>query len=190
MAQHEQAAVEQFADLDARSGGAATGRQPYEAAGDGDGGVAGDDASVAASEGVVEMRERSAPDGAWVASGHGEAPVEVVQERGSEGERGLNGGDAGQVQLGGEPIVESSPEALNAAFGLGSAGRDVADAEFLEGLAELGGSLSPCELFFEGPVVVVAHEGAEAVAIELERQAEGGEHLVEDHSVPMEILLP
>src|SRR3989304_5842357 len=99
---------------------------------------------------------RSAPDGAWVASGHGEAPVEVVQERGSEGERGLNGGDAGQVQLGGEPIVESSPEALNAAFGLGSAGRDVADADFLEGLGEAGGSLSPCELFFEGPVVVEA----------------------------------
>ena len=70
----------------------------------------------------------------WCAT---EASVVVRQEAAQD----LVGGDQivgpGQTQLTGESILEGAPETLDTAFGLGTLGRDVGDAELLQSAAEL-----------------------------------------------------
>jgi len=187
--EYEEAAVEEFAEFDARPGACGARWQLHEAAWDRDGGVAGHGALIAAREGAVELAGRWAPGVARIARGHGEAPAEVLQECRDESERGLDRGDAAEAHFGGEAVVEGSPEALDAALGLRGSGGDVGDGELFEGLAELGGSLPAGELFFHGPVIVIAHEGAEAVAVEFQGQARSREHLAEGHGVSVEILV-
>ena len=67
-------------------------------------------------------------------------------------------------------------------------GLDIADAELLQEAPEVSGVLGAVQFFFERPVVVVAHEDVEAVAVDRERQAVLPEDLVEDDGVAVEIL--
>jgi hypothetical protein len=49
------------------------------------------------------------------------------------------------------------------------------DTEFFQGASELSGRLFSCELFFQGPVGIVALEDRVAVTVEAERDAVGGD---------------
>ena len=79
--------------------------------------------------------------------------------------------DPVEAQLGDEAILQGLPEPFDAALGLGRVGRDVADAEVPQDLAELGGMLGALELFLEAPVGIIADEDAEAIAVEGHGQA-------------------
>ena len=70
-----------------------------------------------------------------------------------------------ESELGDEAILQGGPEALDAAFGLGRVGGDIADAEVREDLAELGRVLSAVEFFFQGPMGIIADEDRRAVAV-------------------------
>jgi hypothetical protein len=58
------------------------------------------------------------------------------------------------------------PETLDTAFGLGTASGDEGNAELLEGATELRGLAFTGELFFDGPVVIVADEDTAAISVE------------------------
>src|SRR5437773_1693009 len=79
----------------------------------------------------ARLRGTAAPGpGALAAAGpQGEAAVVVGAESGQERVGGLRRGDAVQTQFADEAILQSLPEALDAALGLRGAGGDEADAE-------------------------------------------------------------
>jgi hypothetical protein len=188
----EEAAVEELTDLDLASVIAAVagaGWDVEDAAGEGDDVVGGDGSRVAAAEGVVEVEGRGAPGGRAVSRRVGEAAVEALEESGEEGASFLEGLDARELHLGDEAVLEGAPQALDAALGLRAGGTDVADAELVEGLAELGGALAAGELFLKGPVGVVADEDVGAVAVEGAGQSVAGEDVEEELGVAMEVLL-
>jgi hypothetical protein len=83
---------------------------------------------------------------------------------------------AGEAEFADQAVLRGAPGALDAAFGLGRVGRDLLDAELVEGASEWGGRLFSDELFGHGPVRVVALEDDVAVAVEAERNAGGEDH--------------
>src|SRR5437879_6651391 len=187
----EQPAIEEFADLGAAAGvGAAAGApgnlHPTRA--EADGVVAGDDAWIATAEETIELAGRPPPDAGRVGRGPGEAAVEVGEEGGQVGIGRLEGGDPAEAQLADEAVLQGLPQTLDAALGLRGVGLDIADAELLQEAPEVSGVLGAVQFFFERPVVVVAHEDVEAVAVDRERQAVLPEDLVEDDGVAVEIL--
>jgi hypothetical protein len=66
---------------------------------------------------------------------------------------------------------------------LGRVGGNLLDAEFLQGTAELGGSLFSGELFGEGPMGIVALEDGVAIVVEAEGSAVGSDHGVESAQI-------
>ena len=123
-----------------------------------------------------------------VGGGAGEAAVEVGEELGEEGIGGLEGGDAAQPQFADEAILQRLPEALDAALGLRGAGGDEADAELAQDAAEVGGVLGAAQLFLEGPVGIVADKDVEAIAVEGQGQAVGGDELPQQGDIAVQIL--
>jgi hypothetical protein len=165
-------AVQAFAHLDAaaRVGAAAPAARNLDEAGpEADGVVPGHRALVAAAQEVGKVRRRAPPGRAGVGRRVGEAAVEVGAEGGEEGVGGLAGREGVETQLGGQPVLQGAPEPFDAAFGLGRAGRDVADGELLEDAAEVGGVLGAQELLLQGPVRVIADEDVQAIAIATSR---------------------
>src|SRR5713226_2963278 len=71
----------------------------------------------------------------------------------------------GQTEFADEPILEHAPETFDTTLGLGRVGGDVGDPELLECAAELRGLAAASQLFFDGPVIVVADEDTVAVAV-------------------------
>jgi hypothetical protein len=173
---HEEPSVEQFAQLDTASVVGALGgarRDLGPSAGDGDGVVPSDDAFVATSESPIELSRGAAPGGGGIPRGMGEAAVEVLEESGKEPLGVVGCGEVKEPQFAGEAILKCVPEPLDASLGLGTLGGDVADGEFLEHLAEVGWLAGSGEFFLQGPAIVVSHEDAEAVTVELHRKAPG-----------------
>ena len=142
--------------------------------------------STAEHEG--EIARGAAPGGGRLGRDPGEARIEVPQERGQKGVGGLRGGDVAQAEFAGEAILQGAPEALDAAFGLGGARRDIANPEVVQDAAEVRGVLGPAQLFVEAPMGVIADEDVDAIAIEGERQAILREQLLEDDGVAVQIL--
>ena len=146
-------------------------------AGDGGHVVASHHAPVATGQHAVEGSRGGAPRGDTLARRTGEPRPAAREERRQEGVERLQGADAVQRQFGGQAVLEGLPVALDAALGFGAVSRDVADAELLEHLAELGGLLAAGELFGERPVAVVAHRDPGAVAIERLGHPAGGDEI-------------
>jgi len=186
----EEAAVEALPQLDAAAGvGAAVrpARDLGEARPEPDGVVAGHDARVAAAEAIGEIPGRAAPRGGGLGGGLSEAPVVVGEVRGQEGLSRRGRLDAVPPQLGDEAVLQSCPQAFDAALGLGGVRGDVPDPEVLEDLPEVGRVLSALELFLEAPVRVVADEDSEAVAVEGHGQPVAGGELPEQGEIAMQI---
>src|ERR1700694_4960969 len=143
--------------------------------------VGGDHAPIMQAEaaGQIEAAGQAAKVGSGFGGGTGEALV-IIGAEASEHSVGLRqSGGLGEAKFADQTVLTSAPGALNAALGLGRVGGDLLDAEFVEGAAELRGSLFSGELFGEGPVRIVALEDGVAVAVEAERDAVGGDHGVQ-----------
>ena len=80
--QDDDAAVEQFADVDGEPGVGASAAEMHQAGAEPHGVVPGDDAAVATAENLREIPGRSAPDGLAVGGRFAEAPIEVGDELG------------------------------------------------------------------------------------------------------------
>jgi hypothetical protein len=134
----------------------------------GDGVIGGDDPLVAQAEaaGEVEAARQGAEVVRGIGSGTGEAQVVVDAEEGEHGVGLWQRGSTGEAEFADQPVLASAPGTFDAAFGLGRVGGDLLDAEFLQGTAELGGSLFSGELFGECPVGVVALKDGVAIVVE------------------------
>src|SRR5438128_2088816 len=87
------------------------------------------------------------------------------------------------ARLPGKAILQHTPEALDAAFGLRAVGGDEGDAQLFEGAAELGGLAFASELFVDGPVVVVAEEDAAVIAVKSQRHTVTAEQLAKQAEI-------
>src|SRR6185437_6534007 len=145
--------------------------------------VVANDALVMKAADVVEIFGSGAPSGFGFARSATEAPIVVRQEAAQD----LVGGNpivgSGQTQFTGETILESSPEAFDASFGLRAAGRDVGDGELLQSAAELRRLAATGELFFHRPVIVIANEDAVTIAVKTERDAEAAKQALEQAKI-------
>jgi len=150
--------------------------------------VAGHHALVPAAQELGEVAWGLAPRGGGLGGRVGEAAIEVREELRQEGVGGLARGDPAQAQFADEAILQGSPEALDAALGLGRAGREVADPELLEHAPEVGGILDAPQLLVQAPVRVVAHEDVEAIAVEGQGQAVLGAELVQQGGIAVQVL--
>jgi len=186
--EHEQAAVEALAQLDAATDVGAVSRELYPAGPEADGIVVGDDARVAAAEAAREVAGGGAPGGLGVGGGAGEASGEIGEKGGEEGVGARDGGDAVQAQLGDEAILQGLPEAFDAPLGLGGPRGDKADAEVAQDAPEVGRVLCAAELFVERPVGVVTNEDVEAIAVESQRQPVARAELLEQGDISVQIL--
>src|SRR6266849_1287622 len=148
----------------------------------------GSQARVATARGGGGCGGGGAPGGGGGGGSPGEAVVEVGQELGEEGIGGLEGGDAAQPQFADETVWQGLPEALDAALGLGGARGDETDAELAQEAAEVGGVLGAAQLFLEDPVGIVADKDVEAIAIEGQGPAVGGEELPQQGDIAVQIL--
>ena len=97
--------------------------------------------------------------------------------------------DPREPELGDEAVLESIPQALDPALGLGAVGHDVVDPEGPQGLPDLRGLLVPLELFGERPVGIVTHEDAVGVRVDRGREPHGAPQREEEREVPRRILL-
>src|SRR5258708_4896465 len=89
----------------------------------------------------------------------------------------------GEALIAGDAILHHTPETLDAAFGLRAVGSHEGDAELREGPAELRGLAFTGELFFDGPVVVVADEDAAVVTVKSERNTVPAEQLMKQAEI-------
>ena len=121
---------------------------------------------------------------AWCAA---EAPVVVGKEAAENFVGRWEIARASQPQFAGEAILKGAPEAFDAAFGLRRAGGDVGDAELLERTAELSRLAFARELFFDGPVIVVADENAVAIAVKAEGDAAAAQQAAEQAKIAARI---
>jgi len=95
---------------------------------------------------VLQVGRRGSPGRIWVRGGQREARV-VAREKPVQDALGLGEGPGlGQAQLDDEAILEGAKEAFDAAFGLRRTGGNPANAQLLEGAADLGGLGPACEL--------------------------------------------
>src|SRR5260370_18774779 len=143
---------------------------------------------VTAAQQEGEIARGGPPGGRRVGRDSREAPVQVEEEFGQKSVGDLQRADAAQPQFAREPILQGAPEALDAAFGLGRAGLEIADAEIGEHAAEVGGILVALQLLREAPVGVVADENIDPIAIDAQGQAVLGQQLLEDDGVPVQVL--
>src|SRR6266478_5739733 len=145
--------------------------------------VVADDAFVHEAADAVEIFRSGAPCRLAIARRPGEAAVVVGDEFAQHGVGGVEVLGLGEPQFAGEAILQHTPEPLDAAFGLRAVGSHEGDAELLQGAAELRGLAFTGELFFDGPVVVVADEDAAVVAIQSEWHTVPADHLLKQAEI-------
>ena len=145
------------------------------------------DAFVMEAADVVEVFGSGTPSLFRFARRTTEAAVVVGQKAAQDLVGGVQIGGTGQTQLAGEAILKGAPETFDAAFGLRTLGGDVGDAELLQSAAELRGLAATGELFFHGPVIVVANEDAVAIAVETEGDAEAAQQAAEQAKIAARI---
>jgi hypothetical protein len=145
--------------------------------------VVADTALVVKATDAVQIFGSGTPSFFRLARGASKATVVVRQEVAQDLIGGAQIVSTGQTQLAGEAILKGAPEAFDAALGLRTVGCDVGDAELLESATELGGFAATGELFFDGPVIVVANEDAVAIPVETERYPEATQQAVEQAEI-------
>lgn len=99
---------------------------------------------------AVEVRRRRAPSGHRMSRGQGEAGVVAGEKSIEDALRVRQRAGLGKAQLDHEAILEGAEEPLDAAFSLRRPGGDPANAEFVQGAADLGGLGPASELFAQG----------------------------------------
>src|SRR6266705_506243 len=92
---------------------------------------------------------------------------------------------ARQAQFAGETILQHAPEALDAPFGLRALRGDEGDAELLESASELSGLALAGELFIDGPVLIIAHKDAAAIAVESEGNTKAAQEALQQAEIAL-----
>ena len=181
---HADGAIEQLVEPHARLGVAAiprAGRDLKGVALELDGVVMIDHAAIAEAQDTVQIEPggertiRRARIVGWDGKG-GIVAIEIGgQERRGDG---VGLGQASQAQLRDEAILQGTPESFDAAFRLGRASGNGADAQLDQGPAELRRIFGAGQLFLGSPAIVwIALEDAMSIVIERLGDAVGGEHL-------------
>ena len=124
-----------------------------------------DDAFVHETADPIEAFQSDTPGCLVFARLSGETAVVIRNELAQDCVGRIDVDSLGEPQFACEAILENPPETLDAAFGLGTACSDEGNTELLQCTAELGGLTFSSELFFDGPIVVVANEDAAAIAV-------------------------
>ena len=130
--------------------------------------IGGDDPLVAQAEAAceVETAGQAAEVGSGLGGGASEALVVIGAKVGEHGVGLRQGGGAGEAQFADQAVLAGAPGALDTALGLRGVSGNLLDAELLQGLSELSGSLFAGELFGECPVGVVALKDGVAIVVE------------------------
>src|ERR1700730_15242948 len=147
--------------------------------------VGGNDALVVQAEaaGEVEAAGQAAKVRNRIGGGTGEALVVIGAEASEHGIGLFQRSGLSETKFADQAILTGAPGALNAALGLRRVGGDLLDAELLEGVSELSGSLFSGELFGEGPVRIVVLKDGVAVVVEAKRNAVGNDHGVQSAQI-------
>ena len=120
---------------------------------------------------AVQIPRSGTPGFGRLASGTAEAPVVVGQETAKDLIGGIQIGGASQTQFAGKTVLEGTPETFDAALRLGRVGGDVGDTQLRQSASELGRLSFTGELFFHGPVLIIANEDPMTISVEAERYA-------------------
>ena len=110
--------------------------------------VVADHAFMDETTDAVEIFRGRPPGSLAFARLAGEAAVVVREEVAQHEVGGIQIASLSQTEFAAQAILEHTPEAFDAAFGLRTAGSDEGDTELLEGAAELGGLTFSGKLFF------------------------------------------
>src|SRR5271170_4530774 len=145
--------------------------------------VVTDDAFVQERTDALEILGSRPPSSGGVARDAGEAAIVVGDELAQDRVGGIDVCRLSEPQFAAQAILQDAPEAFDAALGLRRVCGDEGDAELGEGAAELGGLALASELFFDGPVIVVANEDAAAIAVEGGGNAEATEQALEQAKI-------
>jgi len=100
---------------------------------------------------AVEFTGSRTPDFGSVAGSPRETAVVVGDKAAEHGVGRVPIGGLGKAEFTAQAILQDTPEAFDAAFGLGRLRGDEGDAELREGSAELGGLALTSKFFFERP---------------------------------------
>jgi hypothetical protein len=96
---------------------------------------------------------------------------------------GVDVASGGQAQLAAQAMLQHTPEAFDAAFGLRRSRGNEADAELGQRAAELRGLALASEFFLDTPVVVIAEKDAAAITVEGGGHAEAAEQTLEQAKI-------
>ena len=118
--------------------------------------VVADHAGMNEAADAVQMVRGGAPGGCGFPRTTGEAAVVVGDKASQDGIGRVQVASLRQTEFAAEAILQHTPEAFDATFGLRTAGSDEGDAELFEGVTELSGIALAGELFGDGPGVVIA----------------------------------
>ena len=90
-----------------------------------------------------------------------------------------------QAQFAAETILQHAPEAFDAALGLRALRRRESNIELFESATELGGLAMASGLFVDGPVVIIAHKDAAAIAAESQENSEAAQQAVQQAEIAL-----
>jgi len=141
--------------------------------------IVADHAFVSEATDAFQVVGSLSPSFRGVARSAGEAAIVVGEEAAQDAVGGIQIVGLSQAEFAGETILKHAPEAFDAALGLGALSGDESDAELIQSAAELRGLLFAGEFFLNGPMAVVAHEDAAAIAIESEGDTEAAKQAME-----------
>lgn len=155
--------------------------------------VIGHGALVGEAADVIEdlcWDERSICD-MGIGGGLRKACIVAREEAGQDGVGLLEGAGPRPAQFTDEAILQGAPEAFDPAFGLRGSGRDPADAQLLEGAADVGErARAAAQLLIERQRLAGrALEDAVAIAVDCDRAALGRHQRAQDPEIAVGIFL-
>jgi hypothetical protein len=145
--------------------------------------VVADDAFMEERADALELVGSGTPGFGGVARSAREAAVVVGEELSQDGVGGVDVGSFGEAEFAAQAVLEDTPEAFDAAFGLRRLRGDEGDAELRESAAEWGRLALAGEFFFERPVRIAANEDATAVAVESGGNTGAAEQVLEQAEI-------
>src|SRR4029453_6128190 len=186
----DETAIEELAQFDATAGvgvAAGAGRDLEPAGAQPHGVVPRDDPRVAAAQDALEIARGRPPRGRGLRGGTREALNEAGQELREKRVGLLEGLERAQAKFTDKAALQGTPEALDAACGLGRLRGDESDGKVSEHAPEMSGVLLAAQLFPERPVPIIATEEAEAIAVERHGDPVLPARLPQHHRVAVEI---
>ena len=147
--------------------------------------IVADDARMHEAADAVQIFGSEAPSGFGLAREPSETAVIISDKAPQDAVGGVQITGAGQAEFADQAILKNAPETFHAALGLGDVGSDVGDAELIQGAAELGGFALASQLFFDGPMVIVANEDTVAIPVEGQGDAEARKQAAEQVEIAL-----